>query len=454
MKVAEECCQPARLKQSKQAQRRRKNSTGDGLISEWNEMHPTEASLRKRQRVEAREAKLEAKREAQKAKDDKKKVKRERKRQEKLEKEEKKQQKQAQEREEKAKLYDSDGMTEYSRNRSRRRVRRDLTEKALNDVATAQPQFVEVGEYKGVETDQPFRVVVDPGVYFVVATHAHLSLNEVIGFLAGKWEPTKNRLTVCAAFPGRATLEESTECELDPESAVELRDEIETEGLVVVGWYHSHPFFEPTPSNWDVTNQKNYQTIFRDHKYGTEPFIGLIWCPYDYELNGLNDSFKWFYIDLPNYLEKAMYVVVEQKNCGGKELTEQAEVEPTDQLKTKEETEEKQVFIRGLKFLKNFVFNRYDYLRAPIVFGEVWKKRAGKEVTYADKLECSLSRILPSQVDEFKLVGQEKGSTGGSFEIGALLDHLCERQEKQIQPENQATSEGAHKNGETEHVSR
>jgi len=46
--------------------------------------------------------------------------------------------------------------------------------------------------------------------------------------------------------------------ELDPESASQVRQQILEEGLEFVGWYHSHPFFSPEPSEVDVLNHENY----------------------------------------------------------------------------------------------------------------------------------------------------------------------------------------------------
>jgi proteasome lid subunit RPN8/RPN11 len=46
---------------------------------------------------------------------------------------------------------------------------------------------------------------------------------------------------------------------MDPESEILARQEFSERGFSVVGWYHSHPTFEPTPSIRDIENQVNYQ---------------------------------------------------------------------------------------------------------------------------------------------------------------------------------------------------
>ena len=43
-----------------------------------------------------------------------------------------------------------------------------------------------------------------------------------------------------------------------------VRQQISAANLRVVGWYHSHPTFKPIPSNVDVTNQHNYQVLFKN----------------------------------------------------------------------------------------------------------------------------------------------------------------------------------------------
>jgi protein MYSM1 len=45
--------------------------------------------------------------------------------------------------------------------------------------------------------------------------------------------------------------------------------------------YHSHPTFQPKPSSKDNSNQHNYQALFRDAASGLEPFVGVIYGPYD-----------------------------------------------------------------------------------------------------------------------------------------------------------------------------
>ena len=46
-------------------------------------------------------------------------------------------------------------------------------------------------------------------------------------------------------------------------------------GLELVGWYHSHPFSEPKPSQSDVLAQRSYQEALRRDTM-EEPCVGFI----------------------------------------------------------------------------------------------------------------------------------------------------------------------------------
>ena len=68
---------------------------------------------------------------------------------------------------------------------------------------------------------------------------------------------------------------------------------IQNHGLKVLGWYHSHPSFQPDPSVVDCENQGNYQKLFHSIDNFNEqthlpreencPFVGLIVGTYDRE---------------------------------------------------------------------------------------------------------------------------------------------------------------------------
>ncbi|KAJ1911065.1 hypothetical protein IWQ60_010321, partial [Tieghemiomyces parasiticus] len=108
--------------------------------------------------------------------------------------------------------------------------------------------------------------------------HAHLAETEIIGLLGGTFDADHSRVTVSEAFPCNST-STGFQCEMDPVSEMEARDHFAARGLIVVGWYHSHPTFDPDPSIRDLENQGTYQELFRQVS-GAEPFVGAIVCPF------------------------------------------------------------------------------------------------------------------------------------------------------------------------------
>lgn len=90
--------------------------------------------------------------------------------------------------------------------------------------------------------------------------HAHLAHTEIIGLLGGNFIKKENAkiLQVKSVFPCKST-STGIQCEMDPESEMKAREVFAEQGYNVVGWYHSHPTFEPHPSIRDIENQTSYQ---------------------------------------------------------------------------------------------------------------------------------------------------------------------------------------------------
>ena len=175
--------------------------------------------------------------------------------------------------------------TEYARNRPRRELA--VSGGAFRDASGGTlelhpPRAFAPGPPGGANA-QPFTVDVTPAAMLVMDAHAHLCTNEVIGYLGGTWDASAKRLTILKAFPGRG-LASGSDVEMDPVAEVELKTQVEASEMCVVGWYHSHPVFEPNPSGVDVDNQLNYQKLFTDETCGVAPFVGFIVGPYDLRL--------------------------------------------------------------------------------------------------------------------------------------------------------------------------
>lgn len=203
-------------------------------------------------------------------------------------------------------LYGSDGRTEYSRKRRRRKVASVFTHKQQDSL-----QFVQCRRYPGIpgtgeRSSQPFRILVAPSVVVMADLHAHFTHREVIGYLAGHWDAPRRTITISKVFPGRSIccndVSARVEAEMDPVTEVGLRSEVAAAGLKVVGWYHSHPTFEPIPSMVDVNNQASYQQLFSDPSTGASesPFVALIVSPYDVQMPTDASTAKWFHVRSPN----------------------------------------------------------------------------------------------------------------------------------------------------------
>lgn len=150
----------------------------------------------------------------------------------------------------------------------------------------------------GASQAQPFEVVVEGQAQLVMDFHAHLCGCEIIGLLGGQWEADNRRIIVKAAYPC-TRLEGShsgTSVEVAPEAQVKAMQQMEQNSHTSVGWYHSHPIFEPTPSQKDNENQRNQQALHRCGKTGLEPCLGVIIGPYDKTLPSEASIIRYFVV--------------------------------------------------------------------------------------------------------------------------------------------------------------
>uniref|UniRef100_A0A8C1MSI2 Myb-like, SWIRM and MPN domain-containing protein 1 n=1 Tax=Cyprinus carpio TaxID=7962 RepID=A0A8C1MSI2_CYPCA len=128
-----------------------------------------------------------------------------------------------------------------------------------------------------VSSQEPYKVIVCAEALVVMDIHAHVSMGEVIGLLGGAYEEEEKVLKICAAEPCNS-LSTGLQCEMDPVSQTQASELLGVKGHSVVGWYHSHPAFDPNPSLRDIDTQAKYQSYF---SRGGAPFIGMIVSPYN-----------------------------------------------------------------------------------------------------------------------------------------------------------------------------
>lgn len=167
---------------------------------------------------------------------------------------------------------------------------------------------------KDTEKDnvQPFSVRISPDATFLTDLHAHLCDSEIIGFLGGRYSAKEKCIYIQGAFPCKSTDRSDsgqTDVEMDPVSQIYAREAIDNHGMSVVGWYHSHPTFQPDPSVTDIENQANYQQLFKSSfnddtssassssKTGSVcPFVGLIVGTYDNRNPTSQSVMRWFHV--------------------------------------------------------------------------------------------------------------------------------------------------------------
>jgi protein MYSM1 len=297
---------------------------------------------------------------------------------------------------------DTTETTEYARQRPRRENagKTSLTVAGFRDADGGTLQLHPLRSFakntkpgSNVPGCQPFRLVVTPSAQLVMDTHAHLCTNEVIGYLGGTWDLATRTVTCVEAFPGRGVASGS-DVEMDPVAEVELKAQVEQEGLRVVGWYHSHPVFEPTPSGVDVDNQLNYQNLFVDNSKDANakpekpisPFVGFIVGPYD--------------LRLPTRVSK-MTAFVAERLVDRTGSFEDVPYEARYEVSTEAPDE------KTLDAIKNVVVAHKD-VPGRVLINELWRHFTnikdntpdGGPVTKLAKLRASLTARLPDTIDE------------------------------------------------------
>ncbi|XP_062962131.1 deubiquitinase MYSM1 isoform X1 [Cynocephalus volans] len=127
------------------------------------------------------------------------------------------------------------------------------------------------------EKQEPFQVKVASEALLIMDLHAHVSMAEVIGLLGGRYSEVDKIVEICAAEPCNS-LSTGLQCEMDPVSQTQASETLAVRGYSVIGWYHSHPAFDPNPSLRDIDTQAKYQSYF---SRGGAKFIGMIVSPYN-----------------------------------------------------------------------------------------------------------------------------------------------------------------------------
>lgn len=138
--------------------------------------------------------------------------------------------------------------------------------------------LVELVNFFSLGKVQPFSIDISTNCLLLMDYHCHLTSSEVVGYLAGKFDSQTDHMKIVQAFPCRCRFADK---ENAPKVEEEIRNAIAQRGLVLVGWYHSHPSYQPDPSLQDIQNQLKYQSILQQDNAPYGPCLGIIVSPYD-----------------------------------------------------------------------------------------------------------------------------------------------------------------------------
>ncbi|XP_070570079.1 MPN domain-containing protein-like isoform X2 [Ptychodera flava] len=233
--------------------------------------------------------------------------------------------------------------------------------------------LVKCAEFSSFGTTQPFTVTVTTNCLMLMDFHCHLTTSEVVGYLAGLWDPTSKSLQILKAFPCRCRLG-------DRESALiveeEIRQKMESNGLSLVGWYHSHPACEPHPSIRDLECQMDYQMKLKSLGSLQNPCIGAIITPYNLGQPQKESTLRAFWVMTPQEHKSGIPMQIELKN--------------------QEDTYLSQDILNEMKWLSDYYRGSPDM----IIFSEIWHQSN----TFLDKLKGSLAKKFPKDQTDGRLL--------------------------------------------------
>lgn len=153
--------------------------------------------------------------------------------------------------------------------------------------------LVQCMNFTNLKKTQPFTVSINTNTLMLMDLHCHLTTSEVVGYLGGRWHKETHQLQILQAFPVKCRF-------ADQKNAESVEDEIQLSmqerDLVVVGWYHSHPTYQPDPSVRDIATQQHYQKCLKVENSQHEPCVGFIVSPYDPHLSPRDSVVKAYWI--------------------------------------------------------------------------------------------------------------------------------------------------------------
>ena len=118
----------------------------------------------------------------------------------------------------------------------------------------------------------PFFVVIKASVFEQMITDSRGQSAEPIGLLGGSFCDTV--LEIKVMIPCSVMCSTDKECDIDPVAEMKAWEYLAALGMRLVGWFHTHPDYDPLPSIRDIETQSTYQSMVSEA--GIEPFVGFI----------------------------------------------------------------------------------------------------------------------------------------------------------------------------------
>ncbi|XP_071502799.1 MPN domain-containing protein-like [Diadema antillarum] len=151
---------------------------------------------------------------------------------------------------------------------------------------------------------QPFTFSITTNCLLIVDFHCHLTTSEVLGYLAGKWDPESQHMSILQAFPCR--------CRLGDQSGgasveADIQRSMRSRGLQLVGWYHSHPCSPAQPSLRDIASQMDHQLKLKGDGMSYQPCVALICAPYNLHKATKDSQMKAFWVMPPAEDKASLY---------------------------------------------------------------------------------------------------------------------------------------------------
>lgn len=262
--------------------------------------------------------------------------------------------------------------------------------------------LIEAVSFSSAGKVQPFLVSVSSNASLVLDIHCHLKKEEVYGYLAGTWDLNNHNVMITHTFPCRISKNDNR-----PRVLVELEIQMEIEklGLSLLGWYHSHPTNPAMPSLRDCDNQLEYQIKMRGPtEISYIPCIGVICSPYNPESPVLESSLTFFWVMPPPEQRPTEYprpLMLQYNMLHDSHLSSHA----MEQIR------------KSIKY----------YLSFPDDTLVNFKENFKPDITYLDKLKCTLTAKFPREQSDgllWHFIREELGCSSehdDKMDLDALL---------------------------------